>query len=61
MDASKGDASELWRQKFKIVKHGLDQTQVFSFISDLIDQNQELANKLEHVDSLKKLAEKNRN
>ena len=58
MDASKGNVSELWQQKFKIVKKGLDQAQVFSFISNLIDQNNELASKVEHIDSLKKLAEK---
>ena len=58
MDASKGNESELWQRKFKIVKKGLDQAQVFSFVSNLIDQNKELTSKLEHIDSLKKLAEK---
>ena len=58
MDTSNDDVSDLLKKKFKIVKDGLDQDEVFSFISNLMDQNNELAAKLEHIDSLKKLAEK---
>jgi vacuolar-type H+-ATPase subunit H len=52
------DTRELWGRKFKIVKNGLDEAEVFSFIGGLIDQNNALASKLEHLDSLTKLAER---
>jgi len=44
-------------QKFRIVKHGFDKNEVFAFIVSLIDQNNEYAKKLQHLDSLRKLAE----
>ena len=44
-------------QTFRIVKHGFDKNEVFAFIASLIDQNNEYAKKLEHLDSLRKLAE----
>ena len=44
-------------QTFRIVKHGFDKNEVFTFIASLIDQNNEYAQKLEHLDSLRKLAE----
>ena len=58
MDTSDGKIRELWGRKFKIVKNGLDEAEVFSFIGGLIDQNNALASKLEHLDSLTKLAER---
>ena len=58
MDTSNDNVSDLLKKKFKVVKDGLDQDEVFSFISNLMDQNNELTAKLEHLDSLKKLAEK---
>jgi len=58
MDTSNDNVSDFLKKKFKIVKEGLDQEEVFSFISNLIDQNNELTAKLEHIDTLKKLAEK---
>ncbi len=58
MDTSDGKIRELWGRKFKTVKNGLDETEVFSFIGGLIDQNNALASKLEHLDSLTKLAER---
>lgn len=58
MDTSDGKTKDIWGRKFKIVKNGLDEGEVFSFIGGLIDQNNELTNKLQHLDSLKKLAER---
>lgn len=58
MDTSDGKIREIWGRKFKIVKNGLDENEVFSFIGGLIDQNNALASKLEHLDSLTKLAER---
>ena len=58
MDTSNGKTKDLWGRKFKIVKNGLDEAEVFSFIGALIDQNNTLSSKLEHLDSLTKLAER---
>jgi vacuolar-type H+-ATPase subunit H len=58
MDTSDSKIREIWSRKFKIVKNGLDEAEVFSFIGGLIDQNNALASKLEHLDSLTKLAER---
>ncbi len=48
----------IWGQQFRIVKNGLDEADVSAFVSRLVEQNNELLSKLEHVDSLKKLAQK---
>jgi vacuolar-type H+-ATPase subunit H len=48
---------EIWGQRFKIVKNGLDEAEVSSFISELIQKNNELVNKMEHLGVLTKLAE----
>ena len=58
MDTSDSKIRQIWGRKFKIVKNGLDEAEVFSFIGGLIDQNNALASKLEHLDSLTKLAER---
>jgi vacuolar-type H+-ATPase subunit H len=58
MATKNGKIKEIWGRQFNIVKNGLDEAEVFSFLSRIVDQNQELASKLEHVDSLRKLAEK---
>ena len=57
MESKSGKAKEIWGRKFRIVKNGLDEREVFSFISSLIDQNKEYAEKLEHLNSLVRLAE----
>ncbi len=44
-------------QRFRIVKNGLDEAEVSSFISSLVQQNNELASKVEHLSALTKLAE----
>jgi vacuolar-type H+-ATPase subunit H len=58
MALKNGKVKEIWGRQFRIVKNGLDEAEVFSFISRLIEKNSELSRKLEHVDSLKRLAEK---
>jgi len=58
MDTSDSKVRELWGRKFKLVKNGLDEAEVFSFIGGLIDQNNALSSKLEHLNSLTKLAER---
>ena len=57
MEIKSGKAKEIWGRKFRIVKNGLDEREVFSFIGSLIDQNREYAKKLEHLDSLVRVAE----
>ena len=43
---------ELWGHKFKIVKNGLDEAEVYSFVDSLTNQYGNLAKQLEHLDSL---------
>jgi vacuolar-type H+-ATPase subunit H len=57
MQATSDKLKEIGGQKFRIVKNGLDEAEVSSFISALTRQNNELANKLEHLSALTKLAE----
>ena len=52
-----GQQKELFGRTFKIVKNGLDEDEIVSFLSGLIEQNTDLVAKLEHMDSLNKLAE----
>src|SRR4030042_1237731 len=58
MDTSDSRTKEIWGKKFKIVKNGLDEAEVSSFVTSLIEQNKDLTIKLEHIDTLKRLAEK---
>jgi len=57
MQATSDKLKEIGGQRFRIVKNGLDEAAVASFISALTRQNNELANKLEHLSALTKLAE----
>ena len=43
---------ELWGRKFRIVNKGLDEAEVSAFVSSLTGQDNGLAEKLEHFDSL---------
>ena len=52
-----GQQKELFGRTFKIVKNGLDEDEIVSFLGDLIEQNTSLVDKLENLASLKKLAE----
>lgn len=57
MQATSDKLKDIGGQKFRIVKNGLDEAEVASFISALTRQNNELASKLEHLSALTKLAE----
>jgi vacuolar-type H+-ATPase subunit H len=57
MQATSDKVKEMGGQRFRIVKNGLDEAEVSSFISTLIQQNNELINKVEHLNALTKLAE----
>jgi vacuolar-type H+-ATPase subunit H len=52
-----GKTKEIWGREFHLVKQGLDEREVFSFVGGLIDRNNEYSEKLEHLDSLEKLGE----
>jgi vacuolar-type H+-ATPase subunit H len=43
---------ELWGHKFKIVKDGLDEAEVYSFVDSLTNQYANFSKRLEHLDSL---------
>jgi len=43
---------EFWGHKFKIVKNGLDEAEVYSFIDSLTNQYGNLTKQLEHLDSV---------
>jgi cell division septum initiation protein DivIVA len=45
-------------QKFRVVKNGLDESEVVPFIANLIEQNNDLRNRLQHLEGLTKLAER---
>lgn len=57
MQSTSDKLKEMGGQRFRIVKNGLDEAEVFSFISTLTQQNNELTNKVEHLSALMKLAE----
>jgi vacuolar-type H+-ATPase subunit H len=52
-----GEISLALGHKFKVAKKGLDKNEVFDFVASLINQNNEYAQRLEHLDSLRKFAE----
>jgi cell division septum initiation protein DivIVA len=51
------EANDTPRQAPKLITNDLDQADVFLFISSLIDQNSDLARKLEQIDTLMKLTQ----
>jgi vacuolar-type H+-ATPase subunit H len=57
MSKMSGEASNTPRQDPQLITNDLDQADVLIFISSLIDQNSDLAGKLERIDTLMKLAE----
>jgi cell division septum initiation protein DivIVA len=54
----KDDVVVLGGQEFRRVKNGLDETQVASFINELTDQRDKLAQSQDHLVSLNRLAER---
>jgi cell division septum initiation protein DivIVA len=55
---SNQDVVELWGREFNIVKNGLSEAQVVSFVNDLVKQHDELLQRQEHLATLTKLAER---
>lgn len=53
-----GSVIKLWGHEFNLAQKGLDEAQVVSFVSGLIDERDMLAQRQEHFTSLTKLAEK---
>ncbi len=49
---------ELWGHEFNLAKNGLDEAQVVSFVNELTGERDLLVQRLEHMSSLTKLAEK---
>jgi F0F1-type ATP synthase membrane subunit b/b' len=52
------DVVELWGREFNIVKSGLSEAQVVSFVNDLVKQHDMLLQRQEHLAALTKLAER---
>ncbi len=52
------DIVELWGREFNIVKNGLSEAQVISFVNDLAKQHDILLQRQEHLAALTKLAER---
>ena len=57
-NGGKENIVELWGHEFSIAKNGLDETQVVSFIDELINERDLLLKRMEHLSTLTKLAEK---
>jgi len=49
---------ELWGHEFSLAKNGLDEAQVVSFVNELISERDLLLQRMEHLSTLTKLAEK---
>jgi len=56
-ERNEGKTKEIWGRTFRIVKNGLDESEIFAFIGNLIDQNNEYATRLDNLNSLRKLAD----
>lgn len=58
MSDTSDHTTDICGQQFTVVKRGLDATEVSEFISSLLDQNNDMQGRLEHLHSLRRLAEK---
>jgi vacuolar-type H+-ATPase subunit H len=58
MAAKIGKMEEVLLRKFKKVKNGLDEAEVLAVIKELVEQNRSLTERLAHLDSLTRLAER---
>ena len=52
------NVAELWGREFNIVKNGLSEAQVVSFVNELVNEQEMLIQRQEHLSSLTKLAER---
>ena len=57
-NGSKEGVVELWGHEFNLAKSGLDETQIVSFVNELISERDQLIRQTEHLSTLTKLAEK---
>jgi len=57
-NGSKEGVVELWGHEFNLAKNGLDETQIVSFVNELISERDQLIWQTEHLSTLTKLAEK---
>lgn len=57
-NGNNSDVVELWEHDFAIVRNGLDEEQVISFVNELISQRVTFLQRQEHLSSLTKLAER---
>ena len=57
-NSNNSDVVELWEHDFAIVRNGLDEEQVISFVNELISQRGTFLQRQEHLSSLTKLAER---
>jgi len=57
-NGNNSDVVELWEHDFAIVRNGLDEEQVISFVNELISQRGTFLQRQEHLSSLTKLAER---
>ena len=57
MPIMNGQSNDVPGQDPELITNGLDDADMLSFINSLIDQNSDLAGKLEQIDTLMKLAE----
>jgi len=57
-NGSKENVVELWGHEFSLAKNGLDEAQVVSFVNELIGERDLLIQRVEHLSTLTKLAEK---
>ena len=58
MSKADGKVIEVCGQQFGVVKNGLDEAEVLSFVSSLINQNKQLTDKLDNLDSLMEFAQR---
>ena len=58
MSTVDGKLTEICGRQFSIVDNGLDEAEVRAFVASLVDQINDLARKLKHLNSLTKLAER---
>lgn len=57
-NGSKESVVELWGREFNLARNGLDEEQVVSFVNELIGEREILIQRVEHLATLTKLAEK---
>jgi len=57
-NGGKENIVELWGHEFSLARNGLDEAQVVPFVNELISERDLLLQRVEHLSTLTKLAEK---